>query len=178
MKKLIISLAFTVGLISMASAQNLTFSLTVTNGGFNQLVTPNGPFVLASVILSSTNTASMVLIDTDTVDTTTYINTAYTNKTSYATNFTYFYTNYYGVVTTNTGGVAGITGSGADTANHLVLVDVDNTVVRTTNNLPTITVACTSTPTVVANAAATMYRGLWVRNDGPSTATITVTGHR
>jgi hypothetical protein len=177
MKKLIISLAAAIGFAAVAQAQNLAFSATVASGGFTQIVSPNMSFKLSQLILTSTNNATGVLVDTPT-NSLTYVLGAYTNTISYLTNSAYLatnggynqftYTNYYGVVTSLTNA----------TSSSYVLVDVTNTVAQSTNNYPSIAVACTTVPTTINNLNVTFYRGVWFTNTGSSTVTVSVTGIR
>jgi hypothetical protein len=125
--------------------------------GFNQSVQ-----VSQIVIAANSTNASALLIDSPT-NSLTYINAAYSNTVSYATNYVSTSTNYYGVATSLT---------------NIALVDVSNTLVpATTNNYPVRLGVATIAGTSAKYDGVNYYfnNGLWATNTSSGIATITVT---
>ena len=153
-------------------------TMTLTTGQFTNFTGLNlGNAKVTSIIFTATTAtnASIQAYDTPT-NTTVYTNSAYTNVLSYATNSTlgvYFdtngnigsrsvYTNYYGVVYTNT--------------NNIILVDTANTVASVTNNYPLrFAITAAASTTVIATPVAYQFNsGIWITNNGTGTAQITI----
>lgn len=136
MRKLIYGIGL--GLCVSVSAFATSFSVTVLPGTMTNLLSfsPNqGSLLIKQVILTSVGTSqssSFQLIDTPT-NALVFVNPAYSNRVSYATNFSNLpgsvYTNFYGVVQTNTW----ISGVGPAT-NIWALVDITNNVVPASTN--------------------------------------------
>ena len=139
MRKLILGIGL--GLAVSFNAFALSFSVTVLPGTMTNILSfsPNqGAVLVKQVTLTSlgTSASSFSLIDAPT-NSLVFVNPAYSNRVSYATNFSNLpgsvYTNFYGVVQTNTW----IAGVGAAT-NIWALVDITNNIVpATTNYYPT-----------------------------------------
>jgi len=175
MKKLLISLALAIGSVVASEAQVITLTATVPSATFSNLY--SGAFKVNQIIVTSTNNATGLLVDSIT-NSTTYVLGAYTNTATYLTNAAsyavsggpnqYYYTNYYGVVTTVTN----------TTGTQYIMVDVANTVAASTNTLPSLALSCTTVPTIINSVQWTAIRGLWFTNTGSSTVTLTVTGYR
>ena len=175
MKKYIVSLALTLAVMASAVAQNVVVSQTVLPGTMTNLYT--GAFKISQIVLTSTNASSGYLVDAST-NSTVYTTAGYTNTISYLTNYSTFYTNYFGVITTNSGGTS-LAGS-AFTGTNWALVDALNYVAPTTNNLPSVAVATgSSTPVILNNVNVTGFRGWWVTNTSATVPlTVTITGIR
>lgn len=178
MKKILLSLILGIGVVSAAQAQQFTYTANILAGTQTNIFT--GPFKITSIILNSTNNVQGYFVDDATGTNINYVTLAYTNTTSYLTNYTYTYTNYFGVITTNSGGMplAGSSFSGTNWA----LVDVTNNVPQQTNALPSIAVSSGANVPVILNPVNfTVYRGLSFTNANvlnTSRITVTVTGVR
>jgi hypothetical protein len=159
MKKLFISALLGVSVIT-ASANSVT---TVLNPGvFTNLLSGFNQSVLVKQVVISANStnAAAQLIDSPT-NTLTYVNAAYTNTISYATNYVSSWTNYYGVTQSYT---------------NLQLVDVSNPVAASTNSYPVrMGVACLAGSTATyGNVNYYFNRGIWATNTSTGIATITI----
>lgn len=96
LKFLILSFAFSLGVL----AQTAVSTLTTGGTAYNILASPA---TISSITFTSTTTNPAVLYLFDTATTTTnYVQAAYTGVTSYATNWVNIWTNESGVLITNT----------------------------------------------------------------------------
>lgn len=158
---LLTSVALFTGSVSNTKAASA--SITVAAGvmtNFPLLV--SGPVKISQVVLTSTGTniASVQFIDTPT-NALTFTNAAYTNITSYLTNYINNWTNYYGVVNSWT---------------NISLVDITNSVAGTTNNYPVRMILATPTnsSTRVDNAVYSYLYTPWVTNTGTGSINVTI----
>lgn len=161
------------------SSGTVTASQFVLAGTMTNLIT--GSFNVKTITIVSTNASSGLLVDSFT-NSTVYTTAAYTNiiyaltnAFNLATNGQYgdfFYTNYFGVVTTLT--------NSPGTPGQFVLVEITNSVGPQTLSLPSTVVGTgSSTPVTIANLNQNYYRGIWVTNTSATASfTITVTGNR
>lgn len=161
MKKLITALSV-IGLAAASYAASVTVTIPA-NTITNVLTANNGnvkvtQFVLAAT--TSTNTAVSVYDSTS--STLTYVNPAYTNIVSYATNQTILWTNYFGVVNGWT---------------NVMLVDVPNVVAASTNSYPVrFGAAATGGTSFRADQVNYyFYNGIWATNTSSGTAQLTIT---
>jgi len=173
-------------------ASALQITQTIPPLGFSNIVTTfnNAPIKVTQIIVvcpTSTNTSGL-LIDTPT-NQLTYVNPAYQNIVSYATNYvsnltgsgspysgsTYLaqWTNYYGVVQSiNTN----LSTAGALVTN-LFLVDVTNTVAASTNLYAArvgVGAAYNNSPAVFSGVNYYFQQGCWFTNTSTGTAQITL----
>jgi hypothetical protein len=158
MKRIILASLF-LGAVINASATSI--SVAVASGGITNIFMGYGKVTYMVVSASSNLTATVYDMPTNTP--TLFINPAYTNIVSYATNYSYPYTNYYGVSNN-------ITYSNA-------IVDVLTGVAATTNNWParlSFNVASNASVTVDGLGYTFLY-GMWITNTSPAGATGTFT---
>jgi hypothetical protein len=172
MKKILLSLIATALLAVSSQAQTVTYSQVVLPNTMTNILV--GPFRLTSLNITATNTASGLLVDSAT-NLTTQTFSAYSNVVSYVTNISYFYTNYFGVVNTNSGGTP-LAGSAFNTSNYC-LVDITNSVAAATVNLPYVAIGTAST-TILTGQNIVFYRGIELTNTGTAPITLSITGLR
>lgn len=155
-----------IGLLLASSSAMASFTQTTTVTGaamVNLLTLVNGSAKVSQVTIqasTATNTA-VILYDCPT-NALTYVNPAYTNRASYATNLiTGPLTNYYGGVFYQT---------------NMALVDVTNNVVAsTTNSYNSFGFSSTaSTSTTYSSLNLYFEHGLWVTNTTAGTAVFTI----
>lgn len=176
-KKSAVSLA---ALLATASLYAGSFTLTIQPNTFTNLFAfnPNiGSVLVKQVILTApvataTSNAVLSLIDTPT-NWLLFTNAAYTNTVRYATNLTTFWTNFYGVVQTNT-----------PVGSNLVLIDITNNLVPLSSNAYPVRLTASATAgntTTIVGAANSqnglaLYfdQGLWATNSGPAPGILTI----
>ena len=160
MKKLFIIGSLFAGLAASAGQSS---SLLIPAAGFsNMLSSFAGSAKITGVFLTSpaANTASITIVDT-TTNSLTYVNPAYTQYSSYATNLITTYTNFFGTVQSLT---------------NLVLIDVSSSVAQSTNLNTVILTATAATNSTVAYTPVSFFanKGIWVTNTGSGNATVTI----
>jgi hypothetical protein len=159
-----IALVGAFGLIS-SYGQTLSISATLTPGQISNLVlVTRSPLRVAQAIITSTTAtnASFNFIDSPSTTNITYVTLPYTNYLSYATNYVWNYTNYYGVV---------------NTYSNISQVDYTNSVGQATNFYP-VRLALTSLASsaqVYILQNATFNTGILVTNTGSGTGQVTIT---
>jgi hypothetical protein len=174
-KKVAVSLAALLATVSLYAG---SFTLTSTPATYTNLLSLNknlGSVLIKQIIITAgtaNSNTSVLFIDSPT-NTPWYTNAAYTNTISYATNITTFWTNFYGVVQTNT-----------PVGSNLVLVDIANNIVPAGTNFYPIRFAGgassgnSSTYVGAANSqnglAIYFDNGVWVTNTSSGNAVITV----
>jgi len=165
MKKLLLSLGL-IGALSVSYLNAATVSVTVPATVMTNFPNITGSVRVTQVIVSAAATnysTNFQFVNTYT-NWTFFTNSAYTNISSYGTNYTWTYTNYYGVTNTYTN-------------SQPTLVDFSNSVAASTNAFPVVLVG-----SVASNGVAVTYtgmntlfnNGLWVTNAGPGSATFTI----
>lgn len=166
MKKILITVLLALSLSYEVKAQTQTYTVLVNSGTMTNLEV--GAFNITSITLSSTNTGAGQFIDSNTNLGTVYTTLAYSNVLSYLTNYIVTYTNYFGVLTTNSGGTQ-LAGS-AFSGTNWTLVDITNSVASATYNLPSVAVATAANVPLVLNPVnITFYRGISFTNTQPVT---------
>ena len=150
-------------LVSLSVNAGQSSSLVIPTTGFsNMLSSFIGSAKITGVFLTSptANTASITIVDTST-NSLTYVNPAYTQYSSYATNLITTYTNFFGTVQSLT---------------NLVLVDVSSSVAQSTNLNTVILTATAATNSMVAFTPVSFFvsKGIWVTNTGSGNATVTI----
>lgn len=98
MKKLLLALALIAALAFTSKADNLVYPLTANV--VSNLFTVGKIIDTITVTATTTNTTTLKFYDSSNT-TTTYVAAAYSNYTSYATNFSQIFTNESGVLITN-----------------------------------------------------------------------------
>lgn len=161
-------------ILSLIALVALTFniqavSVTATvagNGKTNILaLMPSGAAKVTSITLGNQGAAVQTLSFYDSPDGVYfYTNAAYNTISSYPSNYTVLYTNYFGVVN-------GIT--------NTMLVDVTNTVAASTNLWPirAITVLPASATTTMYPVNYLFDYGMWVTNSGANAVNITINAY-
>jgi hypothetical protein len=171
MKKILITFALLAGFASSSFAS--TVAVTIAPGGFSNIVSVVGIAKVTQIVLASAPTTSASVAIYDCSGSQTYTNAAYIATTTYSTNLTYLYTNYFGVSTTNTGSSPyGLTNK------YTAIVDVTNTVAASTNFYPVkISFSSpTNATTVLGNVNYYFTQGVWATNTATSgNAILTVT---
>jgi hypothetical protein len=150
-------------LASCLIANAASTAITIPANGFsNAPVAIPGPVKVTSVVLQApvANVTSIIMYDTPT-NQTTFTNAAYTNITSYVTNYITTWTNYYGVV---------------NNATNKALIDVTNNVAATVNNYNIeLSGSAPTNGTVLFQNLQQVYQyGIWITNNGAGTAVITI----
>jgi hypothetical protein len=152
-----------------------TATITVAPATFTNLLayTANlgGTTLKQITIAATTANSNTTVIFVDTASNYTYVTPAYTNTIRYATNQTYFWTNFYGVVQTN-----------VPAGSNLVLLTFTNNLVPSTTNLYPQRFAASASAgntTVIQAAVGTsegVYfdNGIWVTNASSGNALITI----
>lgn len=170
MKKLLVSLVVGIGLL--ANAATVTVTIPATTGTnvptiLNPYGTNGAPFTLLSAVLvpASGCAANVYLYDSPLY--LWYTNAAYSNITSYVTNYIAMWTNYYGYTNYWT---------------NASLIDVTNSVLGTSNAYPVALVlaAPTNVPTTFVNLNTRFRYGCLITNtvntaQGTPTLTLTYT---
>lgn len=141
-----------------------TVTTTVNPNGFVNLLTafPGSTYIKQVTISANTTNAAVLILDTPT-NALTYVNPAYTNTISYATNYITSWTNFYGV---------------AQSTTNIALIDVTNNVVASvTNSYPIrLSVSALASTTVPYNNVNTYFnRGIWATNSSSGVATVIIT---
>jgi hypothetical protein len=163
MKRLYLSL---VSVFVAASVHAATVSLLVAPASMTNIFM--GSALISQIYWTSSATGSsnsyVTIVDTPT-NLLTYVQSPYTNTLTYATNYVWNYTNYYGIATTNT---------------NFAIIDIPQTVAQSTNNYPSASFAAASGTTFNANNPNMLIKyGLWATNTSaancPGTLTIVYT---
>ncbi len=164
-RKTIISALLGVSIVTSSIANTVT--TTIAPAGYVNLLPGFNQSILVSQVIITATTAtnvSALIIDTPT-NVLTYINPAYTNTISYATNYNTVWTNYYGVTQTNY-------------AAYTALIDLTNNLVAsTTNNYPQRLSVATLASTSAKFDQVNYYfnNGIWATNTGSGNESITIT---
>lgn len=152
------------GLAFAGSVLANSVTTVVSNTAFVNLLSGfNNSVQVSQILLTASNgtNTSLLVLDAPT-NSLTYVNPAYSNTVSYATNYVTSWTNYYGVVSSTT---------------NTALIDVANqAVASTTNSYPYISIAASAGTTV--NYSGVNYyfnRGIWATNNSGGVATVTIT---
>lgn len=165
MKKLLLSLGLIGAFVGSTFAANQ--ALTLNSGVMTNFPTSGGPVRITQIIVTAAGTnfsTNFSFVSTYT-NWLFYTNAAYTNISSYGTNYTWTYTNYYGVTNSYTNA-------------QPTLVDITNSVAATTNNFPiffTGTVGSNNVSVKADNLNMYFPNGLWITNSGPGAITIVPT---
>lgn len=162
-------------ILSLIALVALTFniqavSVTATVAGNSKTnilaLMPSGIAKVTSLSTANNGAAVQTLSFYDSPDGSYFFtNAAYITTSSYPSNYSVFYTNYFGVV-------QGIT--------NIMLVDVTNTVAATTQiNWPVraVTVLPASTTTTMYPVNYLFDAGVWVTNSGANSVTITINAY-
>ena len=164
MKKILISALMGISLIASATS----VSTTIVPGGVFNLVSasPNfGSFLVRQVAITATTATNALVALLDAPSTNTlYVNPAYTNRLSYGTNWNIAWTNFYGVVQTNTTPIT-------------ALIDITNTVPAATNSYATRLIAGAAANSTAVFQGVNYYfdNGVLLTNQGSGTATVVIT---
>jgi len=150
-------------------------SLVASANSVSTVIAPNGVYSLLSAganygsftvrqigITATTATNALVaLIDAPT-NSLSYVNSAYTNRLSYGTNYITSWTNFYGTVQSVT---------------NIALVDVTNIVTASTNTYPTRIIAGAAANSTAVFSGVNYYfdQGVLVTNQGSGSATVVIT---
>jgi len=152
-----------------------TASITVIPATFTNLLAfaaNLGGTTLKQITVSATTAGSnTTVIFVDTPTNYTYVTPAYTNTIRYATNQTYFWTNFYGVVQTN-----------VPAGSNLVLLTFTNNLVASTTSLypqrfaASASAGNTTTIQAAVGTSEGIYfdNGIWVTNASAGNALITI----
>lgn len=172
-RKLIVASAVFIAAFALHAG---TASLTVLPGTFTNLFsfTPNvGSATLKQIIVTAGTVSSNTLVTFVDCPTNqlTFTNAAYTNTIRYATNITTFWTNFYGVVQTNT-----------PVGSNLVLITATNNLVTANTNLypQRLSVSAAAGNTTIIQAATGTSEGvyfdngIWVTNASSGNAIISI----
>lgn len=164
MKKILALLIAVVGLSITAQAQ-YTVSQTVQPGTFtNIVILRNGSARVLNVVATATTATNAVGLFVDTpTNALVYTTSPYTNTISYATNYVYTVTNYYGGVLTLT---------------NLQLIDITNNLVAANTNSYPVRFgvgAAASTSTSYIGINSYFQDGIWVTNTGTGAMNVSVT---
>ena len=163
--------------LSVGSVYANTVTTTVAGSAFvNLLPSFNQSITVQQVIINgvTNSAASAYLIDTPT-NQLLYVNPAFTNTISYATNYygIQVWTNYYGVVQSNYY-------AGSATPTSFALIDLTNNLVAaTTNNYP-VRLSITSAAGVTSRYDGVNYyfnQGIWATNLSINPEVISITYH-
>ena len=163
MKKFLSTLA-AISLCSVAFANTAT--VTIAPNTFTNLLSfgPNlgSANVVAISVASVTGTNTTVsLIDTPT-NQLYFTWTAYTNRISYATNYNTTWTNFYGVVQTNSAPI-------------IALIDVTTVVAAGSNAYPVrLTASAVASGTTLFTTHTYFDQGIWVTNSSLGTAAVSI----
>lgn len=165
MKRILISALLGLGLISTSFADSSTKTIAA-NTMTNLLAGFNNPVTVQYVILTASGSNTTVLFYDTPTNAITYVNPAYTNTLSYATNWNTIWTNYYGVVQTNYAPI-------------IALIDnTNNAVVATTNSYPIrLGVSALSNATIQVTGPFVFGNGCWATNTTVGPATVTIIYH-
>lgn len=171
-------LGVSLGLVLSFSSYANTASIILKSGGMTNLLSfgPNfGAATITSAAISSATVSSNTLVQF--VDTYTnslvYTNASYTNRISYATNYVYSWTNFYGVVYTNNQ-----IGAAGTLQTNIMLIDATNVVNGSTNLFPVLFTAGAPSGGAISlypNLNANAQHGIWVTNLSSSDAAVTIT---
>jgi len=167
MKKILLSLSIT-ALITLSSQAGNSFAITLLPGTTTNVVI--GACVIDQIILNDTSAtnANVVFYDAPTGTNYPYVTNllnpipSYTNTVSYATNYVYFWTNYWGATTLTT---------------NIALVDLtNNLVVGSTNTFPVRLIAGASGSSTykIDQVYYNFINGVVVSNTTPATVAVTV----
>lgn len=171
-KNTLLGIGLAVALIASDAQATLGSSTTViTAGGYSNLLATlpnvNGSVTITSVLLTTpAATASTITMTDGTTNRLTYTLPAYSNLTSYATNYITSYTNFFGVVNSFT---------------NVALIDITNSVAASTNNYRIPFQASVATnSTVQFNGQYFFLNGVWATNaaSGAGSTTVTITYER
>ena len=169
MKKILLASALLASVVGSSFAA--TVAISIAPNGFSNIVSVVGVAKVTQFILTggSVNSASVGIYDCSGFQ--TYTNPAYIATTTYATNIAYLYTNYFGVSSTNSSSIYGLTNK------YTTIVDVTNTVAAVVGNYPQklAFTSPTNTTTVVGGVNYYFSQGVWATNTGTSIAILTVT---
>jgi hypothetical protein len=179
MKKLILSAAIGVGISISAFATS--FSVTVLPGTMTNILSfsPNqGPVLVKQFVLTSVGvTGSSVQIVDCPSSSLSYVQAAYTNRVSYATNYVQVWTNFYGVVQSNNY-------VGGQLLTNYWLVDITNNLVPASINFYSVRaqLASAGNATVIfgppngqGNVNGYYFdNGIWATNTSTGTNLITI----
>lgn len=164
MKKFILSLAVAVGLVSSLSAATLSATIQ-PNSASNVL---SGGLAVSQFILASQATASnniITMFDSPN-NNLFYTNGAYTGVVSVTVSTNSIYTNYFGVLTTNS---------------YSALIETNQTFLAATNTQPVRVgplIVSSNSVVTLGNGVATIYyfySGITVSNNGTAPLTFTMT---
>lgn len=142
-----------------------SLSTTIASGGYSNLVgqAQGRPVKITQIAITApaNNTASIRIHDSPT-NSAYYTNASYVSDASYVTNYTTIYTNFFGVVNTNT-------------YNALVHYSITNA--ATTNLYPVRFTGSTATNTTSVFDGVNYWfiNGPWATNTGSGSVTVTVT---
>ena len=155
------------GTLLVSSAMADSSTKVVNSGTMTNLLTGfNNPISVQYILISAaTSNASVLIYDTPT-NALTYVNPAYTNTLSYATNYNTTWTNFYGVVQTNYAPI-------------VALIDnTNNVVAATTNSYPLRAgVAALVGTSVQYSGNFNFNNGIWATNTSGGQATVTIVYH-
>ena len=159
LKKITVSLLSLV--VGLSSYANTTSVVLQPNSSTNIIV--GGATITSFTLSASTNAAATVtLVDSPVWTNFTYVVPAYSNTLTVATNYVFFYTNYWGATTTLT---------------NLAIIDITNNVVAaSTNYYPNkfTTSALAGSTVPVGGISSRFVNGVQATNSTGSTATITI----
>lgn len=162
MKKILLSAALVVA-SALSSFGALSTTVTVVAGTSTNIFTGGGTINQVIVTANTVSNTAVSFYDTPTYTNFTYTTPAYTNVLSYATNYVYFFTNYWGATTLLT---------------NIAQVDITNNLVAGSTsfyNRVLQAAALSGTSYKLDQARYTIVNGLAVTNPANSgTATITI----
>lgn len=162
MKKILVILFALLLTLSIKAA--LSTTVVVPANTMTNLVnlSGSGHVIVTAYVVTSTNATAVTasLMDTPT-NVLAYVVPAYTNITSYATNWVQTWTNYYGATNSWT---------------NYSLIDITNSVAQSTNNYPVrIALTAAANTSAVLNPTYTVFdSGVWVTNSSAAAATVTI----
>lgn len=167
MKKYILSILAGLAVSSVAHAAQYT--MVVNSGTFTNILTPlngtfyNGAAKVTQVVITPlvVNSNSIIgLVDTPT-NSFTYLNPGYTNTVTYATNIVTYWTNYFGVVNSNS---------------FVGIVDASNAVPSSTVAYPyRLTGAANYGTSTTFSGTYYFNNGIYATNSGQGAASVTIT---